>query len=281
VAFSQNSSARIFVSDVERNSLFVFTSDGAFVREINHDSFDLPFLAGWRGDTLAVFNPPSLLTLFIFENEVIRSVTTPPDIIDDRPLLYTTVSSDHIFVKAVGRGKKGHIVTLDNHGRIKERHTLEKPYWRYAGFLRMWGDSLLSLSGFRPVIDVSYHGTSLDTLALRGFDSPMLGRSRAYMMGEVLQAPLLTPSAAPAGDLLFVLNLRTGWLRVDVFDRQGRLLHRLIEPDPVPNSNFFPQDIAVRRRDDSVYEIAVVLNEPTPRLDLYGWNPESALSRAD
>lgn len=273
VSFSPAATSKLYVSDVERNSIFVFEKDGSFLEEFSQSSFELPYIAGWRGDTLVVFNPPTLQAIFLVDHVPVRSLPAPPDLFGNRPLIYATIAENAFYIKAVGRRASGHLLGLDDRGRTIERHALTQPYWRHAGFLRIWGDSLLSLSGFRPVIDIFQGGVLRDTLSLVGFDSPMLARSRAFMMGEVHQAPLLSSSAVPAGDLLFVVNIRTGWLRLDVFDRQGQLLHRLIDPAPAPSLNFFPQDIAVRRCDDGTFDIAVILNEPVPRLDLYEWNP--------
>ena len=58
------------------------------------------------------------------------------------------------------------------------------------------------------------------------------------------------------------MNLRAGWLRIDAFDRTGRLVHRLTEPDHAWDASFFPQDLAVRSRADGTYIIAVAVSSP-------------------
>jgi hypothetical protein len=113
-----------------------------------------------------------------------------------------------------------------------------------------------------------------DTLSLVGFDSPMLARSHSFMRGDIHEAPLLSASAAPVGDRLFVLNMRPGWLQVDVFGRDGRLRKRLVQSTREYQSAFFPQDIDVRRTGKG-YEIAVILSEPSPEIRVLQWIPDA------
>jgi hypothetical protein len=115
-------------------------------------------------------------------------------------------------------------------------------------------------------------GTTPDSLALVGFDSPMLERSYAFGQGDATEAPLLTPAAAPAGDSLFVLNLRPGWVQIDVYDRQGRLQRRLVEPHDEGSPNFYPLDLDVRRTAGG-YIFAVTVRSPEPRLEVFRWRP--------
>ncbi len=82
---------------------------------------------------------------------------------------------------------------------------------------------------------------------------------------------MLSPAAAAEGDALFVLNLRSGWLRIDVFDRAGRLTHRLVQDEPAYSKDFFPIDLDVRADTTGAYELAVVFIKPEPRLALYRW----------
>jgi len=173
----------------------------------------------------------------------------------------------------VGKQFQGYVAHLDEHGGIITRVSLPGPYWRHAGLLRVWGDSLLSLSGFRPILDVLPTDLSipLDSLPLVGFDSPMLARSLTFLHGETHEPPLLSTSATPVGDWLFVLNLRVGWLRIDVYDRAGRLQHILVQEDPGFNTEFYPMDLAVRSPEAGLYEMAVVLVKPVPEVKLYRW----------
>jgi hypothetical protein len=135
----------------------------------------------------------------------------------------------------------------------------------------------VSLSGFRPVVhrlppDFSAE-TQPDSLSLVGFDSPMLDRSYAYAQDDVDKPPLLSASAAPVGDTLFVLNLRPGWVQIDAYDRSGRLLNRLVERHDAGDSNFYPVDLDARRT-DAGYKFAIAVRSPNPQIELFRWRPE-------
>ncbi len=267
----------IYVSDAERNSLFVFAPDGAFARELAAPSFDVPYLSGVRDDTLVVFNAGTDRVDYVVGSRVVGQT----DLSAARPapetLVYTVASDDALYAKAIGEDAAGFIARLRRDGSVAARVPLSGPNWRRAGFLRLWGDSLLSLSGFRPVVDVLPRDFTaagpLDTMALRGFDSPMLERSHAFVTEQVTEAPLLSAAADAAGDRLFVLNMRPGWLRVDTYSRAGRLQQRFTQPDPGPGKSFYPRDLAARIRPDGGFILAVIFTEPEPRLDLYRLPP--------
>ncbi len=264
---------RLYVADTERNGVFMFEGDGRFAGEIADAAFAFPYLAGQWGDTLAVFNPQARRVDYVRDGAVVGGVPLPADVPRRGGLLYVAAGPGRLFLKAIGQDFDGYVARLDAQGAVVARHPLAGPYWRHAGLLRLWGDSLLSLSGFRPVLDVLPPGGGLDTLALAGFDSPMLARSRLFMLGEIDEPPLLTASAAPAGDRLFVLNMRPGWLRVDIYDRDGRLRHVLTQEKPAFNQDYYPTDLAVRRTDDGAFEVAVVVARPAPAVALYRWRP--------
>lgn len=261
---------RIFVSDVERHSVFVFGGDGRFAREITHEALRYPYLAGVRGDTVLVFNPEARQIHFLVGGRVVREMATPPEL-PEQALQYVTAGDTAVYFKAIGDGMESFIAPLAG-GTDQHRVALPRPYWRHAGLLRVWGDSVLSLSAYRPVVDVLRPGGRLDTMALVGFDSPMLARSRAFLRGDVHEPPLLIPAADPAGPYLFVLNVRPGWLHVDVFDRGGRLQRRLVQEQPAYHREYYPIDLAVRRAEGR-YELAVLITEPEARLDRYTWTP--------
>lgn len=267
VAFGPD--GRLYVGDVERNSVFVFAEDGTFVEEITSDAFSVPYLAGFRGDTVVVLNPEALRLDLVVAGAVARRVEIPAAPVH-AALVYAAAADSAFYFKQVGQEADGFLLRFDNAGRETARFPLSGPYWRYAGLLRTWGDSLVSLSGFRPVADVVVgQAARLDTMALVGFDSPMLARSRSFMLGEVGEAPLLSTAAAAFEDRLYALNLRPGWLQVDAYDHAGLLQRRLIQANPAMQQKFFPQDLAVRRHADGTYLLAVVFKEPAPRLDLY------------
>ena len=275
VRFGHAQTGPIYLGDAEQALVFVFDLSGEPV-----DTFataSIPYLTGVRGDTVAVFEPGAPAMHFFVRGAPVGTVPIQDAERSQTALVYGafggTAGHHAIYYKRVDPEAGGFIAEIDPSGNKTTRWPLPGPYWRHAGMLRFWGDSLLSLSGFRPVVDVIVQDGTLDTLALHGFDSPMLARSHSWMQGEIHEAPLLTPSAAAENDLLFVLNLRAGWLRIDAFDRTGRLVHRLTEPDHAWDASFFPQDLAVRSRADGTYIIAVAVSSPDPELRLYRWRP--------
>ena len=193
----------------------------------------------------------------------------------NQALQYTSANGSNIFYKVLGENFDNYIVTLDDNAVTSQKIDLPGPFWRHSGLLRHWGDSLLSLSAYRPVVDIITADGQLDSLVLSGFDSPMLPRSKAYMEGDIDEPPLLSPSAAAVNNTLFVLNLRPGWLRIDAFNREGRLIHRLVQRDPGFSKDYYPIDIDVRLNEEEEYELAIVFVEPEPRLVVYRWKPAS------
>lgn len=273
----------VVVSDAETNRLYRY-SPGGSMRYALDAGFDVPYVAGVRaggpsasGDTVVVFNAGNDRLDWIAGGRRLseRSVTL------QRPsaetLVYTTATDTALYAKVIGEDVQGIVGRVGHGGQIVDRVTLDGPYWRHAGFLRAWGDSLVSLSGFRPVVDVlpqrGLGAAQPDTLALVGFDSPMLERSYAFLQGDASKAPLLTVSGDAEGDSLYVLNLRPGWLRIDVYGRDGRLRRVLAEPGTSGSRNYYPRDVAVRRTDDGL-AIAVVISAPEPRLQLFRWTPD-------
>lgn len=268
----------LYVSDGRRNSLFAFDgSTGTLQDEYTDDRFAFPYITAVRGDTVLVFNPEAHHIDFVVEGQPVRQVPTPSgDQIPRRDgLLFTAADSAHLYFKAVGEDFDGYVARLTDEGAIDARAALPQAYWRHAGFLRVWDERLLSLSYYRPVADVLptdwRAGATVDTLAFAGFDSPMLARSRAFMEGEINQPPFLTASAVPVGERLFVLNLRIGWLQVDVYDRAGELQHRLLQPLPTIDREFRPVDLAVHREADGTYRLAIVQTSPEALVRTFRW----------
>ncbi len=121
------------------------------------------------------------------------------------------------------------------------------------------------------MIHVQIGGDSVAVIPLMGFDSPMLARSRLFVLNDLDQPPMLTVSAVAEGELLFLLNMRPGWLRVDVYDHDGHLQNILTQPSPEFDQGYYPSDIAVRRISATEYELAVSVIEPEPRIERYRW----------
>jgi len=269
----------VAVSDAERNSLFRFGPDGTFRREVADEAFAVPYLIGHRGDTLAVFNAEADRIDFVAEGRRLADRAIAYDRPSREALVYLLATDANLYAKVVGQEVGAHVTRLDATGAVEAQVELGGPYWRRAGFLRAWGDSLVSLSGYRPVVHrlprAFADGARADSLSLVGFDSPMLERSFAYAQGDVTKPPLLTPAAAAVGDRLFVLNLRPGWVQIDVYDRDGRLQRRLVEPHSGGNRGFYPLDLDVRRT-DAGYRFAVAVRSPTPRVELYRWRSSAS-----
>lgn len=263
----------VFASDVQSNKIFEFLPSGLLNSTHESAQFSFPYLIGLQGDTLMVLNPDAQRIDYIYEGRSVTQIPTPEDVPDKQRLQYAVVDDDRIYYKVIGEDFQGYIARLAPSGQVIEKILLQGPFWRHAGMLRTWGDSLLSLCAFRPVIDVINAEGRMDSLHLAGFDSPMLSRSRAFMLGQIHEPPLLSPSAAIAGDKLYALNMRPGWLRIDQFDKSGRLERRLVQNTPSFSKQFYPIDMDVRVAPDSTIEIALAFVEPSPQLSLYKFDP--------
>lgn len=261
---------RIYVADVEANRVFVFDMDGKLVGQIGSEPFKYPYLAGFQGDTVAVLNRGENRLVFFKDAVKVKTITTP-----EAPMTYALVDGHQIWFKATGGDDRfeGYMGPLKPNGQVGwPRARFSKPrYWRYAGNLRMWNGRLMSLSGFRPVVDFLREDGKLDTLALRGFDSPMLSRSRLFMIGDEWNAPLLSPAAVGVDSSLFVLNLRAGWLRIDRYNTEGKLRQVAETPNAIYQKNFTPMDMDAKRLPDGHVLFAIVYKEPYPSLRLYRW----------
>ena len=276
----------IYVADVQHDRIYVFDNDGTFTHTWDTDDLDIPYLVGMHGDTLAVYNIGAQRVDRMAEETTHHSVPLPVDDLPRSALTYTAAGPSAVYLKVADEDAGTYIKRLDEAGDAQARATLPGMYWRHAGLLRIWGDDLLSLSGFRPLIDrvpLDFaDGATTDSLHLTGFNSPMLERSRGFVVSDdVSEPPLLTPSAAPAGDRLFVLNIRPGWLHVDVFDRYGTLQHMLQESTLELDSDYYPRDVAVQQRPDGSYTLAVVFSDPEPQLEVYRWDPPADPLAAD
>lgn len=268
----------LIVSDAERNSLHHIAADGTYDREVASTRFDVPYLTGVVGDTIWVFNAESDVLVGVVDDEVLDDAGFAIERADEASLAYTAAHPDAFYLKLLGEEIGSTIYQYDWDGTMQTAYTLPQEYWRYAGFLRVHNDEVWSLSGLRPVVDrlpldLSTAPSTPDTLALRGFDSPMLERSYAFLRGDTHQPPLLIPSVDLIDDRLFVLNVRSGWIQVDVFGDDGALQRRLIEANPQPNRDFFPQDLSVHSHEEG-YDITIAVSDPAPMVVTYRWTPE-------
>jgi hypothetical protein len=271
----------VMASDAERGALYRFTPTGAHVRNLADEAFDVPYLAGTRGDTLVVFQAGANRIDFLAGGRLVDGASVDVRRPEAGALTYVAVADTMLFVKMLGEAPSArYIDRLGPDGEPVARAPLRGPSWRLAGGLRVWGDTLVSLAGFRPVVrtlPLAFADEATpDSTYLVGFDSPMLGRSRAYAEGDASKPPLLTASAAPHGDRLFALNLRPGWLQIDVFGRDGRLERILTAADSTQVSNYYPRDLDVRRDTTGTYHFAVAFTQPAPRVEMHTWQPGSA-----
>ena len=277
--------ARLAVVDTQDGRVLVYSAAGDSLAavELPDGPGRFPYLAGVRGDTVLVLSrgrgtvdrvvlgaagPPALA----------RSLAVP----DGATAAAPTARGLVLRVGGGATEAAPALVRLDARGREAARYPLAGG-WRASGFVRAWGDTLLALSGYRPVADVlapaSAPGATLDTLAFRGFDSPQLVRSHQFRLGEIDEPPLLTSSAAALGDTLYVLNLRADHVRVDLYGRAGRLRGALVSPRPWAIQESYATDLAVRRTAGGAVEIAVLMQRPSgflqraaARVDLFRWS---------
>lgn len=262
----------LWVTDTAQHIVMAFEPGATepTVRDTIPESY--PYLAGFRDGSVFVFSPASHSIFEITDGEVVREIEIEGELPERGGLRYVTATETGFFVKVVAPDFDGYLALLDKDGAIQSKIALPGPEWRYAGLLRSTPDALYSLSGYRPIID-RYRDNVLDSLILLGFDSPMLPRSYQFIMGDTHEPPLLSASAAFTDDRIFVLNMRPGWVQIDVYDLGGQLQHIITQPDPIFSRDYYPTDIAVRAAGDGGYEIAIALLEPVPRIDRYYWHP--------
>ncbi|NNE70572.1 MAG: hypothetical protein HKN29_09460 [Rhodothermales bacterium] len=253
----------LWFSDTGRHEVQYLTADGES-GVISTDSLQYPYLAGFRGANPVVFSPAASLLAEVRGGWTLQ---TPQDV-PPRALQYAAMDSGSVWVKLAGEDFESRLIRYDLDGNEQSRTDLPDPYWRWAGALVLRSGEPISLSGYRPQI-YRFTGGVIDSLSLFGFDSPMLPRSRGFLLGETGQPPLLTPSGVFVGDDYFALNIRPGWLRIDQFDADLRLVRSLVEPDPSFGQEFFPADLAVRREPDGTLVIAVAVSQPAPEVRIY------------
>ncbi len=264
---------QIYASDTESGRIFVFDLDGTFETSFSLPNTSFPYLAGFRSDSLIVFAPETHRFHFVVNGMGVDSIVAKK--VPAKSLQYVLANEDKLYLKAVTRDTTHFLWTLDRTGNPIQESVLYGSSWKHAGFLRTFDDQLVSLSGFYPWA-LTWTEDLLDgpdTLRWRGFDSPMLRRTYAFDQGQGRGAPLITSSAATAGEFWFVLNQRAGWLRLDVYNSFGMLQHILIEADPSYIKNFYPIDLAATLNPDGTYQLAVALVAPEPSIRVYLWTP--------
>ncbi len=271
-SLAYGSDGLLYAADAAAAALHVIDGTGSVRRTVKSDLFSYPYVAGTSADGVTVFSPGRGRLQRVRGDEVTDVAEIPEEVHPRGLLQYAHQMHEVSYVKVLGAEFEGYIGALQDDGSIRRIAELPGPAWRRAGFLRSWGGTLISLNGYRPVIDVVRPDGALDSLRLNGFDSPMLSRLRLFEIGEIDAPPLLTAAAAPLGDSLFVLNMRPGWLQVDVYDRSGKLRAILTEQDPGFNRDYYPTDIAVASSPGArSIRIAVSVVRPDSRVNLYDW----------
>ena len=268
-----DSTGRVYVSDTDRHSVFVFNVDGTLLREFSWERGQFPYLAGWHGDSLLVFSPVYHKIDVLVDTVVVDSIPMPAPGSD--ALQYAVATRTALYLKVVSQKQPANhfVYEIDRSGEIVAKARLSGSSWDHAGLLRAVGDVPVSLMGFFPRVMTWPRGLAFAPTTIRwnGFDSPMLRRTFAFAEGNARNTPLLTSAAAVAGPYWFVLNLRPGWLRLDVYDLAGDLQHVLIEAAPAYAKEFYPTDIAVRQRAQNTFDIAVSMVTAEPAVRRYVW----------
>ena len=255
--------------------------DGGVYTGAFAEGFRFPYPAGRRGDTLALLERegPKLAWVDVPSGRLLGRVDLPE--VQNAAAWF---AEGALYLKSTDEDEGARLQRLTLDGTPRASYSLSGPWWRHLGYLRAWGDSLVSLSGYRPVVDRlalgAPDGTAADSLYLMGFDSPQLERSRQFAVGAVDEPPLLSSAAVALGPHLYVLNLRTGGLRIDVFGPDGRIVRALVAPDVGESRDRFLMDLDARRGADGSVELAVLQQQPEVRLTLYRVPPADSLRPA-
>ncbi|MEZ4697933.1 MAG: hypothetical protein R2832_16065 [Rhodothermales bacterium] len=264
-----DSTGALLVSDGKNGGIWRSADplSGSLEPLIADASLSAPYLAGLVRDTLVIFSAGSNEIVLAHEGNVVRRFSLD-DADAGAALRYAGVRNARIAIKSLDEDEGSHLSWYATSGTHLERDDLRGAYWRHAGLLKSDGDSLLSLRGYLPQLDV-IDGTSVDSVGLYGFDSPMLARTRSFEYGGVESPPLIVPSASACGNNWFVLNTRPGWIRIDRYDRTGRLLRAYIQPNPSFDRELLPTDIAVDCSAAGGPLVAVAIASPDPEIRLY------------
>lgn len=241
-----------------------------------------PYLAGFAADTALVFEPAEHALWHVAPSGAHRAVYLQGETPAVGGLRYAAARDSVVAVKVVADEFDGYMALLDaQSGEILEQTPLTGPAWQHAGLMRLSGTDVISLSAYLPRVVQWAPGVSApDSLRLFGFDSPMLARMRQFILGDTHAPPMLSVSAAVTPTRFYVINMRPGWLRLDVYDRGGELRYILTEPRPAFNKDFYPTDIAVREQENGSVIIAVAVLEPEPGVSLFRWSALAAAATA-
>ncbi len=261
----------LWVTDTGNHTLLSFGVRGELVSADTLQG-SIPYLAGFMGNSVYVYSPLDHSVYLRNSTGITGPIELEGDFPEAAALSYLVRTPSGFVSKVIANEFDGYLGVHNSGGALLERVPLEGPAWRYAGLLRESTGVVYSLAGYRPVVD-RLRGGLLDSLTLIGYDSPMLARSLQFMRGTTNQPPLLMASASIADEFMFVLNMRPGWLNIDVYNLEGRLQYILTQPNPSFSPDFYPTDIAVKRWGSDEFELAVAVTKPQPRIERYRWTP--------
>ncbi len=265
------STGTLLVADVGNGRINRIASDGSYLTTID-SSLTLPFLAGRIRDTTFVFDAATNVIRFIVGDSSRTWSSIQTGNLEENSVRYAVVHDGQTYLKLVPEGAPATLSTFSDTGELVYSIDLPGASWQWAGFLRSVDSSLISLRGYQPQIDIFDSDLEHDSLRLSGFDSPMLARTRSFLLGDAHAPPLLTASASFTDKYIFVLNMRPGWTRIDVFTREGTLERILTRENPSFNKEYFPTDLSVFHSGSGTYLLAVTYVKPDGRVETYEWS---------
>ena len=141
VRFGHAQTGPIYLGDAEQALVFVFDLSGEPV-----DTFataSIPYLAGVRGDTVAVFEPGAPAMHFFVRGAPVGTVPIQDAERSQTALVYGafggTAGHHAIYYKRVDPEAGGFVAEIDPSGNATTRWPLPGPHWRHAGVLRFLG----------------------------------------------------------------------------------------------------------------------------------------------
>lgn len=231
----------IWVGDLSTSAIRRFTLDGKEVPPIRSTEIAYPYLAGRSGTSSFVYDVGSESLLRLDGDSIVATSSLPTRTGGLSLSRFVSVLDGYSYVKDTGSLDRA-TMAVSRLGEAPVRTRLPGEPWRYHGILRAWGDRMAGISSFRPVLYFFDPSAQLDSMSLRGFNSPMLARSRVFELGEIADPPLMISSFSTIGERLFVLNVRPGTLRIDEYDATGTLQQVFQHEAPEPES-FTPVDL--------------------------------------
>jgi hypothetical protein len=234
----------VWIGNLASGSIDRFTLAGQPLESIRHTEMTYPYLSGAVDSTVYVYDAGSE-RLITVNHGVVDDVRDLPVRAGAMNLARSiAVFGNHVYVKDTGRGDAATltVLTRSDPTSLPNRTRLRGEAWRYHGVMRPWNGRITGSSAFQPVLYMFQPSWPVDSLRLKGFDSPMLARSRAFALGDVSDPPLMISAFSASGANLFVLNVRPGTIRIDEYDAKG-VLQRIFEwiaPEP---EAFTPVDL--------------------------------------